>query len=528
MHFRFSYCLLLCCVGGPACRPAVSRDGPLDTETDPARETGRDTRDTGETGDSAPPVVEGVQLQEVRTHNYEEWGYELATFGVVDGEYMSLDGELPLFYVVRPAGADAPGEPLPLLVWFHGGHIGDDSSGVVPQNCGRTSIDANIEMVLGEASLVTEFLSQRQWALLLPRNDWCDGGFGRGVEDPVDPQNHWGYRHLERSLDWVLAGNAGVDVSGPRMGWGTSAGGAWAVVGAHRYGGFSGLVLDSAACDSVLLHGQDARSMEHIFGGAPDDQGADTEAMPRYLEASCTALVAGGDLAVPTYVAWNNEDLIIPSNQPSQLVSALQAANLASGLRYGAHNFAHGAPSPNNHVQTRLRNLPWAYSTEVMYSFLEGKRVLWREVEGACAPEACPVGAPMTEGPDWANYSGGGVVRAQPADGVGRMAQISLPPGVPFGQPAEAVLVAKVTGLDGLAANTQVLTVSYSEGEDRTETHLAAEVFAPATGASDEELVQQVLGTRLVFTPTLAGTISVRTHGVGEVALDSILLVWTP
>jgi hypothetical protein len=493
-------------------------------------ETGRDSQETGEPVDTAPPVVDGIQLQDLRTNDYEEWGYELATYGVVDGEYMALDGELPLFHVVRPALSEeeVPGEALPLLVWFHGGHIGDDSGGVVPQNCGRTSIDSNIEMVLGEASLVTEFLSERRWALLLPRNDWCDGGFGRGVDDPVDPDNHWGYRHLERSLDWVVAGNAGVDASGPRMGWGTSAGGAWAVVGAHRYGGFSGLVLDSAACDSVLLHGQDARSMEHIFGGPPEDQGADTEATPRYLEASCTALVGSGDLAVPIYVAWNNEDLIIPNNQPSQLIASLQAANLANGLRYGAHNFAHGAPSPNNHVQTRLRNLPWTYTTEAMYSFLEGKRVLWREVENTCAPEDCPVGASMTEGPEWANYSGGAVVRAQPAEGAGRMAQIGLPPGVPFGQPAEAVLVVKVTGIDDLAANTQVLTLSYTEGENRTETHLAADLFAPATGASDEELVQQALGTRLVFTPTLAGTISVRTHGVGEVALDAVLLVVNP
>ena len=519
---------ILLCLGGLACRPAVTKDGPPDTDTDPVVETGGDSQETGEPVDTAPPVVDGIQLQELRTNDYEEWGYELATYGVVDGEYMAVDGELPLFYVVRPAAGEGTDGALPLLVWFHGGHIGDDSNGEIPENCGRSSIDANIEMVLGEASLVTEFLSQRRWALLLPRNDWCDGGFGRGDEDPVDPQNHWGYRHLERSLDWVLAGNAEVDASGPRMGWGTSAGGAWAVVGAHRYGGFSGLVLDSAACDSVLLHGQDARSMEHIFGGAPEDEGADTEATPRYLEASCTALVASGDLAVPTYVAWNNEDLIIPSNQPSQLITVLQTANLASGLRYGEHDFAHGAPSPNNHVQTRLRNLPWAYTTEAMYSFLEGKRVLWREVEDACAPEDCPVGTSVTEGPEWANYSGGGVVRAQPAEGAGKMAQLGLPPGVPLGQPAEAVLVVKVTGIDGLAGNTQVLTISYAEGENRTETHLVAEVFAPATGATDEDLVQQALGTRLAFTPSLAGTISVRTHGVGDVALDAILLVVSP
>jgi hypothetical protein len=475
-------------------------------------------------------VVDGIQLQELRTNDYEEWGYEMATYAVVDGEYLALDGELPLFYLVRPALAaeEEPGVDLPLLVWFHGGHIGDDSSGVVPRNCGRTSIDANIEMVLGEASLVTEFLSQRRWALLLPRNDWCDGGFGRGLDDPVDTQNHWGYRHFERSLDWVLAGNAGVDATGPRTGWGTSAGGAWAVVGAHRYGGFSGLVLDSAACDPVLLHGQDARSMEHLFGGAPEDEGAVTEATPRYLEASCTSLVENGDLAVPIYVAWNNEDLIVPNNQPSSLIAALQAADVSSGLRYGAHNFTHGAPSPNNHVQTRLRNLPWAYTTEAMYSFLEGKRVLWHEVEGVCSSEDCPVGASMTVGPEWANYSGGGVVRAQPAEGAGRMAQIDLPPGVPLGQPAEAVLVVKVTGIDGLAVDTPVLTISYREGEDRTEKHLAAEVFAPATGATDEELVHQALGTRMVFMPGLGGTISVRTHGVGDVVLDAVLLVASP
>ena len=86
----------------------------------------------------------------------------------------------------------------------------------------------------------------------------------------------------------------------------------------------------------------------------------------------------------------------------------------------------------------------------------------------------------------------------------------------------------KVTGIDGLAGNTQVLTISYAEGENRTETHLVAEVFAPATGATDEDLVQQALGTRLAFTPSLAGTISVRTHGVGDVALDAILLVVSP
>jgi len=518
--------LLWVCGTSLACRPAGtdSDKGPRDSFTDSRVETGQDSDDSRvDTVDTGEPVVEGIQLLDLEQEGFSDWGYEMATYGVVDGEYHALDGQPPLFHVVRPVSA--PEGPIPLLVWFHGGHIGNDVGGAVPENCERSSIDSNIEMVLGEASLVTEFLARRGWALFLPRNDWCDGGFGQGGEDPVDPVNHWGHHHYVRTLEWILAGHAGVDGTGPRYGWGTSAGGAWSVFAAQHHGGFEGLVIDSAACDQLLMYGQDPGSTEHMFGGPPEDaEGNPTEAQARYLAASCTSAFAGQGLDVPTFVAWNNQDLVIPTNQPSQLVSVLGDASNISGLRNGSHDFHHLAPSPNNHVQTRLRNLPWGYTTEAMFSFLEGKRVIWREAEAGCSPGACAVGAVVSEDPEWANYSGGGAIRALASEGPGKMFEVPLPLGLSTEESAEMVAVVEAFGLEGVQPGIEVLTLAFTVGTERTEVHLAANEFAPQSQASDEELLNQYMGTRLSFTPQQGGVLSVRSRGVADLVLDALIL----
>ena len=518
-----SVCLLV------SCRPSTGEDKPRAGQDSGAEETGQaDTQHSGgDSGaDTAPVVVDGVELVRVEREDHEDYGYELATYAVVGDGYLSTDGELPSFQVFRPI--ETPSAELPLLVWFHGGHIGNDASGQLPENCQREAIDANIQMVTGEASLVTEMAARRGWAMLIPRNDWCDAGFGLGDEDPVEPGRHFGQYHVERALAWVDAGHAGFQPGGARFGWGTSAGGAWSFYTAHRLGGFSALVVDSGSCDQVLLHGQDPGSVEHILGGAPYDSNGDPSAVfSRYQETSCTTLVDEGGLRVPAYVAWNDQDMVIPANQPARLVSSMENASNNGGLRYGAHDFDHGAPSPNHHVQTRLRNLPWGYTTDAMFAFLEGRRVVWREAEAGCLPEPCDVGQVGSTESRWASFSHGAGVKVGPNDGAGVVFRTAVPPGFAAQQPVSVVAVVDVDGLDGLAGRTETLTLSYTEGERREEVHIPAEVFAPDTNATDAELLQQYETTRFTFTPQApaGGVVSVRARGVGEIYLDALLFI---
>ncbi len=521
--FLLSVCLLA------ACRPSSGENKPGAVRDSHPLETGQgDTSNSGldSADDTAVSLLDGVQLVGIEREGHEDYGYELATYAVVEDGYLATDGQLPLFQVFRPI--ETPSGGLPLLVWFHGGHIGNDDSGVLPENCQRDAIDANIGMVTGEASLVTEMAARRGWAMLIPRNDWCDAGFGLGDDDPVEPGRHFGQYHVERALAWVDAGHAGFQPGGARFGWGTSAGGAWSFYTAQRLGGFSGLVVDSGSCDQVLLHGQDPGSVEHILGGAPYDTNGDpSEFFSRYQETSCTHLVDEKGLRVPTYVAWNDQDMVIPANQPARLVISLENASNNEGLRYGAHDFDHGAPSPNNHVQTRLRNLPWGYTTDAMFSFLEGRRIVWREAEEGCLAEPCDVGQVGGVESRWQSFSHGAGLKVGAGEGAGVIFRAGLPPGFAPQSPITVVAVVDVDGLDGLAGRTETLTLSYTEGERREETHISAEVFAPDTNATDADLLQQYESTRFTFTPQApgGGTVSVRARGVGEIYLDALIFV---
>jgi len=525
-HWRWISLVLMLEVLG--CRPSSGQDkpGPRPDSSETATETG-DTVGTGvDTADAVPVVVEGVQLVSLDRAGHEAFGYELATYAVVDGEYLAADGESPVFQVFRPI--EAPEGELPLLVWFHGGHIGNDASGELPENCRRESIDSNIQMVTGEASLVTEMAARRGWAILIPRNDWCDAGFGLGDADPVAPGEHFGQHHVERALAWVDAGHSGFQPGGARFGWGTSAGAAWSFYTAQRLGGFSGLVVDSGACDQVLLHGQDPSALEHILGGPPyEETGEPSAFFSRYQETSCTELLEGGGFRVPVYVAWNSQDLVIPPNQPARLAAAIENINDNEGLRYGVHDFNHAAPSPNNHVQTRLRNLPWGYTTDAMFSFLEGKRVVWREAEDGCGSQSCTVGQVGDNESRWDSFSEGGGIRVRASEGAGVALRTELPAGFAAGKPLTVVAVVDMDGVDGLAGRTEALTIAYTEGERREETHIQAEVFAPDSQATDAELLQQYESTRFSFTPQApaGGIVSVRTRGAGEIYLDGLLFI---
>ena len=505
-----------------------------ETATDSSTDSSTDTStvtDTTDTSTTTVEVLEGLEVRSVDDETWADWGYELVTYEFSEeheDNYTTISGERPFFLVYRPIGGSE--EPLDLLFWFHGGHIGDDSNGT-PGNCSDDTIRSNINLVLGGGSLVTKYVALRNWALILPSSNWCDGGVGLGPDDPVDPVNHWGWVHNENILDAATGGHLGFPAGERAYSWGTSAGATSSVTAAARYPIFDGLIVDSGGCDQVLMHEMDPSAMEHIFGGRPTTpDGEPTEFYQNYLDASCTYQLRES-LEVPLFVPYNDQDLMIPATQAYALLAEAADKYPDLGIRYGSHDYDHLAPSNNYHVQTRGRNIPWGYSTDLMMSFLEGAEVYWVEAESGCfAAQPCTVGSPITGDSTYEKYSQAGIIHVRDGASAGVAFSTRVPSSVDFGKRVEAVGIVNLSLLGSLDPSTAVAKMNYIEDGNVVESKLfTAGEFAPDRDATDQELLDQYFGTRLEFTPTMAGgVVTWETMGRGETIIDAVVFVEYP
>jgi hypothetical protein len=520
--------VLALAVGG-GCRYAPP--SPMAGTGEPGLDSGVDSAaDSADSGtDPLAPRDFAVVASDAVT--FADIGYVKETWalgGAADDAYATLIGTAPSFYLFRPADLER-GEALPLLAWFHGGATDVDAGteSAPTGNCATEAIDQNTAQIVDNPSPIAGYLAAMRWALVIPRNEWCDNWQGEGPGDPVDPLHHYGYYHASRVLEFLRARGGGFDVAA-LYGWGTSAGGAGLVSVAAKDGSFDGLVVDSSPCDQLINYNSDPEVYVHIFGGTPED----AEPLYRMEHASCTWLVQNLGVRAPMYMTYNSQDQLCPVAHPTALRNALDSAYRAGGVRYGYHDFDHQAPSPKYHVQSRVGVLPMGYTTGLLLQFLQGKNLAWREAEAQdedCGGVEC-VGKRFEDNASADMFSlGAGWAAAKGTAGV--LYHEAVPATLRLGVENEAVAILKVPTLEGIEGNPELATLVYAEGEVTTQQVITASmVVAPSEGGDEDQVtkfVPQYLATRLRFRPTdaAAGTFSLRTTGKAEIELDAVVYV---
>lgn len=489
-----------------------------------------DTDDTFEPGDGEYIIVA------LDNDRFADEGYEIVTYGLnpdssawFDSPFEALD---PTFYMVRPISVDdATG---PILVWFHGGTLAAEEETEIG-GCSEEKVLEHAEKTLENEFLPVVGSMRRGWSVLIPRNDWCDYWTGLGDEDPVEPGARWGYVNVERMLDFVLSGEAGYPATGERYAWGTSAGGGAAIHVTNRYGGFSGIVSDSAPSSMFLYYETAPEAPLGVFGGAPyDEAGVETEAYPRYAAASAETLITDLDYRVPIAVTWNTQDTLNSPGQPRSLVEALDSTYTPAGINWFEHDFDHPSPAPYYHTQSKWPQVPWGYTGQALFDFFDGKTVLWVEAEDGCLGDLaslCDVGTlTVAAGEDdhAAAFSGGAYLEARGADGKGVLWADYVPAEVPVATEVTATLVVEIQGLDGLDADRVVGTLGWSEGAEDLTVDILAGDFAPESGATTDQFLTQYASTRIKFTPTEpgAGVVRWKVWGYGRSNVDSVVYTW--
>ena len=358
--------------------------------------------------------------------------------------------------------------------------------------CSEEKVLQNAEKTLENEFLPVVASMRRGWGILIPRNDWCDYWTGTGDDDPVEPGARYGYENVARMMDFVLEGDAGYPASGERYAWGTSAGGGAAIHVAAKYGGFSGIVSDSAPSSMFLYWAAVPGAPERIFGGPPyDDAGEKTEFYDRYAAASAETLINDLGFEVPIAVTWNSQDSLNGPTQPSSLVSALSRTYTAKGIPWYEHDYDHLAPAPYYHTQSKWPQVPWGYTGQALMQFMDGENLLWVEAEDGCLGELaalCEVGEILEEATDAdhaATFSAGAMIQARSSEGSGVAWVDTLPSDVP---------------LD----------------------------FAPESDATTDELLAQYAATRITFKASEAGAglISWTTRSTGRTNIDAVIYSW--
>lgn len=470
------------------------------------------------TPDETPDPWPGWDAVEVDDETLRRQGYTIVRYEIgpeAEDAYTTPIGDNPVFYVVRPSDAE-PDEALPTILWFHGGTVGDDHA-VPPLACDGARAQELLESGLYDPSNLPRMLHDRRWAMVLPRNDWCDFWQGLGADDPVDPVEHWGYVHVERVMAFVDAAGAGF-VPSPWYAWGTSAGGAAAVHVAARHGGFAGIVADSAPTSIWEQYKLTPEALEHLFGGPPyDGSGQPTDAWPRYVACDGEWLVREGGLRVPVAVPWNSPDRSVPTAHPLGFVAALSETYPTDGVPFFAHDFAHEYPDPSHHVQSWYGAPPLGYYTTALMDFLAGAPAFVREAEDACDGVGCDASLPTCGLEEYSNECAltgepgatGALYEAEAPDFVVGLGEIT----------ATAVLVAE--SLDGVGDAEVVATLAWTDGDTTASIDVTAGDLA-LTGAPLEDVLHQYRATKLRYTPTTTpGTLTLTVCGRGTLHLDS-------
>ncbi len=488
--------------------------------------------DSGQPPDGAEPSYVLVESSE---EELEAYGYVLreyerdASSGL---PYESLFGGAPRFWLIGPEDLDAG--PRPVLMRFHGGGLGDDSSGSADK-CVLEEITNSVGLVLAAFDTASRLAMEAGWVMVVPRYDWCDGGMGLGADDPGDPEHHWGHVHTRDVLDFVLDGGAGFEPSGPLYGIGYSMGGVNGLFTASRYPGFSGLVVDSSPSSmlefwSVAHYEDDPSVAEHVFGGPPyDEQGQPTEHWEALAAASGEVLVAEDTVSVPLLNLWNSLDQVCPDEHAQALSAALEAAYTPLDRRWASHDLQRPFPSDSFHLQSHTTDPPAGYLGYVSFRFLEGARPVWQEAEAGCAGSAsvvCDVGVPFLSGDDLtlAGFSGGGGLEVQTQDGEGRLWCGSLPEEIVAGQDMTALFVLKASGPGGLADDDVLARASWLEaGEEQAGADFLAGSFSP--GGDGEASVAQFHATQLGFAPGAPdeGRLCLDVTGLANLQLDAVV-----
>lgn len=521
-----------------------SRRNPRDSEpsTD-SGETGHtgDTAHTGETGE-VPVAVQGIEAVAVDTTTYAAFGYEVVTFEVTaeaPESYESLYPDTrPTFYVFRPVDVAAD-EQLPVVLFHHGGAIGDDSVST-PHQCEAGVLQNWVDRHLNGGLSLGWVLAERRWSMVIPRNDWCDGWQGLGFDDPVDPVHHFGFTHEDRALAFVEAGGAGFGVASDQIYlWGTSAGGGAALSSAYRLGRVSGVVWDSGFANFFLyyeLPGSDGlpatAELEHIFGGPPyTGEGLPNgEIYERYSMASATSLLESGASLPRTYAGWNEQD-----QQMDPVHGQAMEHSIASGLAVengGIHNFNHPYPGEDYHVQTVYKTLPLGYYTYALAEFLAGADLVITEAEQGCSDLPC-VGSmqSVVERSDFAAMSGA-AGRLSALGEVGTVAEGFVPAEFAAGTRVRVTFAFALASSELLDAADVVATIVAYEGSTEVARLPieASRLVPPGARAAERDLLTQYANNWLEFTvgdPSKT-RVEFRSSGVGELHVDSILWLSSP
>jgi hypothetical protein len=516
--------------------PVDTHDSDADTDTDADTDADGDTDTDADTdADTGYPVVilgDGVARMSVDTETFAALNYQLVTYEITEeasDAYASLYvGQRPTFHVWRPADA-LPDERLPLVLFHHGGAMGDDST-ETPHQCQAEQIGNWLARHLQGGTGLPWIIALDRAVLLAPRNDWCDGWQGLGPSDPVDPVNHYGYYHEARALDFLRQGWGGFLVDEDALyGWGTSAGAGTIFASAARYGGFDGIIWDSGFSSFLTYYdqiGSDGEpthaELEHIFGGAPYDEAGEPngEIYTRYAENSATWLIGDGDLGIRTALGWNTQDLQLDPVNGSQMEEALAA----SSVEWATHEFDHEYPGETHHVQTIYLPPPQGYFPQAYLRFLHGASMVFVEAEDGCTSATC-VGTAVTsaDATDFAAYShGAGLVLAAGTEGV--LYEEAVPASVVAG---EAVTVG--VAIEGRAsawdAGVVVAQVSYVEdGVTMNAKILTSDQLALGDTPDNASVLQQYDSTWMSFVPGApeTGVIRVESSGEVEIRLDGV------
>ncbi len=515
-------------------------EGDTDADADGDTDTDTDSDTDADTDEPWPwPTDTEFIVTAVDDETWAEDDYITLTYNLhpeADEHYDSiLEGEDATFYLMVPEDVQ-PTEELTILTWFHGGAIGDDSDPEnLPDRCTAEKVMGNALKAVQDELLPTSVARKERWAVLIPRNDWCDSWLGDGPSDPVDPQRHYSQYHVGRVLDFIHSGDAGFQPSGELYGWGTSMGGTAAIVAAHRHPRFTGLVIDSPPSSMFLYYelntfGEDDIIMEHILGGPPyDEKGQPTEWYDNYYWASAETIIASGEMQVPMYVIWNSEDQLCDPPHVEVLIEAMNTTYPAD-VRHGEHDLDHRSPGDQYHTQSTSPLPPQGYSGALLIDSLEGAWLTWTEVEDGCQGDLeglCTVGEVLDQDAieTISDYSRGAVRIVTPADGAGVAYCGHLPEGFEAGDQLRATAIVVARGIGTTSPDDPVLTLTYAEGEVVAEQALGSADFMDDGAGTVSSAMDQYEATAIEFVvadPT-QGTLCARVEGEATLYLDSIV-----
>jgi len=545
-HYRlallFAFLWTGCKKSDPHTEESASPDTPIESI-----ETGMDTQETD------TPNIPSFIRTEQDTELYSNFAYVLDTYTLQPDSlepYDSLfpdeeleDGSIydhrPTFYLLRPADSELPVEKA--LILFHGGTVANDSeyleTGELPKVCLSEKIISLSRYLLDRQLFPVSMAVDRGWYVVIPRNDWCDGWLGLGPKDP-SASWHYGFYHLQRTMDFLLQENEDLVFPSKRYGWGTSSGGSAVAYAAAHYGGFERLIVDSAPSDMVLYHEADPIIMEFQFGGPPlNDANEPSDFYAAYLEASAQALVEAGKLRTPMFVPWNSKDLSIDSGHPKGLLTALKNTYTDEGIAFGGKDLAHRSPGETFHVQSTSTTVPGAYTPHALFDFLEGADLQWQEVEDGCTAEglpSCEVGeqikANSTSPGVHHTLSGGSGRTAAPGSSPGLLWTDTLPENLPTNTPIRVLLAIKTAELEDVPKDTAIGALRLKTNVQEKEVEFQVGDFYDTSEKSIHNILAQLKKTTLPFQLQTGeeGTLEWQNYGVGRVLLDCAIFTSIP